>query len=272
MNADKGALVNEVVDDSPAERAGLEVDDVITGVNNKAVTDSDDLFDRIDEASPGDTVTVNVLRRDQKLDLPVVLEDRRHSRSRRSFSWNWDAPHVPKVPSLPNVPAVPNVPGLSGYYLHDRDYGYLGVHLIDISRETAVALGAADGGVLVDQVVADSPAETAGVKPGDIVVSVNGEKVRDPEDIQEIVSDMHDGDTAKLGVIRERKALAVEAKIEEKGNDYRWSRFHDWHRGPWFLGDDETFDSEEFQSEMKDLRQELKEMQEDLKELHERLD
>jgi len=271
LNAENGALVNEVVDDSPAERAGLKVDDVIIGVNNRAVTDSDELLDRIDEASPGDTVTVTVMRRAQKLDLSVVLENRRHHRSHRSFSWDWDAPHAPKIPNVPHVPNIPNVPGLGGYYFQGGDHGYLGVHLIDISLETASALGAADGGVLVDRVEVDSPAETAGVKPGDIIVSVNGENVRGPEDIQETVSDMDDGETAKLGLIRERKALTVEAKIEEKESNYRWSRYHDWRRGAWF-DDDEDFDSEEFRSEMNDLRQELKEMQKDLKELHQRLE
>lgn len=60
--AEHGVLVLEVMDDTPASAAGLEVCDVITHVDGKAVEDAEALVDAITEHEPGDEVTLTVFR------------------------------------------------------------------------------------------------------------------------------------------------------------------------------------------------------------------
>lgn len=273
LKVDQGALVNDVIDDSPADLAGVEEDDVIIAVGGESVADPDDLIDLLDDAIPGDTATLTVQRGDKKLDLPVVLESRRSRRYDRSFSWNWDAPRAPRVPDAPGVPDVPNVPGLNNYYFFNGDeYGYIGVRLLDLSPEAAAALGADNGGVLVDEVEVGTPAEVAGVKPGDLIVSIDSDRVRDTEDIQDFVRRLDDGEVAKLGIVRDHKPLALDVKVEARESNYRWSRHHNWFKNSDLIELNDLFDSDEYRSDMEELQEELREMQKDLKELHEKLD
>jgi len=272
LTVERGALVNEVVDDSPADLAGIREDDVITAVNGQAVADSEDLLDLIADLQPGDSASITIVRGDQTLDLAATLESRRRSRSDREFSWGWDAPRAPRAPRIPAVPNVPEIPDIDIYKYSDGDYGYIGVHLLDISRETAVALGAANGGALVNEVIEDSPAESAGVKPGDIIVSIDGENVRDPEDIQEIVHELDDGVVAKVGVVRDRKPVTLDVKVELRETNYRWGRHNRWFQYPHSFNREVEFDSEDFRSEMEELQDELEEMQKELKVIHDKLD
>lgn len=70
-----GALINEVVPDSPAAHAGLEVGDIITAVNGKDVT-AQTLAETIQGMTVGDNVTLNVLRGTETLDLQAALAAR----------------------------------------------------------------------------------------------------------------------------------------------------------------------------------------------------
>jgi len=67
--------------------------------------------------------------------------------------------------------------------------GYLGVHIQGITQEIADSLGLEDsGGALVTQVVEDSPAERAGIEPGDIILSYDGNKVTKMRDLPKLVA------------------------------------------------------------------------------------
>jgi S1-C subfamily serine protease len=68
-----GALVMEVQPGSPAETAGLQVNDVITAVNGEAVDAEHTLHDRMVAYEPGDTVTLTVLRGGETLEIEVTL-------------------------------------------------------------------------------------------------------------------------------------------------------------------------------------------------------
>ena len=68
-----GAIVTTVGDGSPAAQAGLQQDDVITAVDGKAITSSDDLLTALAHATPGQTITLTVNRNGQNLTLKVKL-------------------------------------------------------------------------------------------------------------------------------------------------------------------------------------------------------
>jgi serine protease Do len=281
---DRGAIINEVVEDSPAEKAGLKEDDIIIAVNGQKVFDSEDLQDFIYDAQPGDKVTINLMRDDQKMDVTAELEKRpRRMRDRdRWFSWDWDAPTPPRPPKAPKVPDI------GQYVFYGDEYGYIGVSLTDLSEDAAMALGAQRAGVLINEVVEDSPAEKAGLKPGDIIVAVDGEKVLDARDVQELVRDHDEGDIARVDVIRNREKSTIEVTVELADKSYRFGR-HGVIRipdlpdldiyAPRMKGlyrsldrDDLRFDTEEFREDMKELRRDLEEMQEELQGIKDKLD
>lgn len=95
--------------------------------------------------------------------------------------------------------------------------GRLGVEAIQISKEVRQMLGAPeDAGVLVNRVHSDSAAAEAGVKPGDVIVEVEGQKVKDVSTIRTALGDKEAGQTAQLLVIRDKKQTTLTAKMREK--------------------------------------------------------
>jgi serine protease Do len=73
-------------------------------------------------------------------------------------------------------------------------------------------------GVIVSDVDRRSPAERAGIKVGDIILEVNGDKINSEEELFAILSDASPGDLLKLKVYREKKILDLELKLEQKSS------------------------------------------------------
>ena len=97
--------------------------------------------------------------------------------------------------------------------------GYLGVMIQPMTPELAKAFKVeGERGVLVGDVVADSPAAKAGIKAGDVVMTFNGRDVEDPRQLRLRSSQMVPGTTAKLGVLREGKSKEFEVTVGELKN------------------------------------------------------
>ncbi len=68
-----GGLVNEVVSGSPAQKAGLQAEDVLVGIDGETMGDAYEAMNRIAGTEPGTTLTLNVIRNQQPLDLDVTI-------------------------------------------------------------------------------------------------------------------------------------------------------------------------------------------------------
>jgi Do/DeqQ family serine protease len=93
--------------------------------------------------------------------------------------------------------------------------GQIGIGIQDITPDLRKAFDLENGqqGVLVSQVYEDSPAEDAGIEPGDVVTSVNGTPVNSAGQLRSEISVHSIGDSVKLGLIRNGKPRAVELKL-----------------------------------------------------------
>jgi serine protease Do len=107
------------------------------------------------------------------------------------------------------------------------EHGYIGVTLNDVTPENAHFFDLADAsGALISQVQPDSPASKGGLKQGDVVKEVNGEKVDTTSALQIVISEMQPGRALKLGVVRDGKPVtlnltvgAYKDKTEEAANE-----------------------------------------------------
>ncbi len=92
--------------------------------------------------------------------------------------------------------------------------GWLGVSIQPLTAELAREFGAKDAhGVLVNEVVPDSPAAKAGVQRGDILLEFDGKKLEGPGDLQRAVGLFAPDRVARLRVWREQKEVAFEVKL-----------------------------------------------------------
>jgi len=97
--------------------------------------------------------------------------------------------------------------------------GSLGVDAQDLSSRVAAALGIkATRGALITNVMPDSPAAKAGLKPGDLVTSVNGKPITDAQDLRNVQGLAPLGSTLALGVDRGGRALTIDAKLTAVSN------------------------------------------------------
>lgn len=94
--------------------------------------------------------------------------------------------------------------------------GRLGAQAQDLSPELAQAFGIAyRRGAVITQVVPDSAADKAGLKPGDIVIEINGKTVKDSDTLRNSVGLLRVGETVTLNILREGKAKTLRASVEE---------------------------------------------------------
>ena len=94
--------------------------------------------------------------------------------------------------------------------------GWLGVSIQDLTPDIAKSLGIKQQtGALVADVVKDSPAEKAGLKRGDVILSLDGKPVEDSTSLRNMVSAAAPGKTMELKIIREGKELSVVATLAE---------------------------------------------------------
>ena len=94
--------------------------------------------------------------------------------------------------------------------------GWLGVSIQPLTPELAKSFSAKDNkGVLISDVVGDSPAAKAGLQPGDILIEFDGKKMEGPADLQRAVGLANPGNSAKVKVWRDQGEKSVEVKIGE---------------------------------------------------------
>ncbi len=94
--------------------------------------------------------------------------------------------------------------------------GWLGIAIQDLTEELAAGFGVApQSGVLVADVIKDSPAEAAGLKAGDIITEFGDKPVREVPDLQKRVAAIPPGQRMSLTVIREKKPTRLTLKIGE---------------------------------------------------------
>ena len=268
-----GVVVNEVVDDSPAEEAGLEEDDIIIAINGSKIIDLDELVEMIEDSRPGDEVVLLVMRDGEKQELTVTLQ------KRPSDKRVW-------------VAKTPKDKGKSYFYSFDYDgkRSYIGVSLMDLSKQLGDFFGVEKGkGALITEVHEDSPAEKADLKAGDVIVAIDDEKVIDAEDVQELVEDYEPGEEIGITIIRSKKKSTIPVEVGET-EDASFGYFYGHPYAPDISitvpkikklihkplpkSDEEfelDFEFDDFQGEFKGFKKEMKEFEKELKTLKKEL-
>jgi len=175
LKDNKGALVSQVVPNSPAEKAGIEQGDVILQFDGKEVSDSKELPRIVASTPVGKSVTVKIARDGKVTDRQVKLGEME------------EKAEVAKAPST-----------------HKR----LGIAVQNLTPEIAKGLGLKkETGVVVTQVEPGSPASDAGIQTGDVIREVNRKPVKDVEDFVQKIEKAKDQDNVLLFVQRGQNSL-----------------------------------------------------------------
>ena len=95
---------------------------------------------------------------------------------------------------------------------------WLGVYIQDVIPGMEKQLGVREGALVTD-VASNSPAARAGIKSGDVIVAVNGQRIKDSNDLQMAIMYRKPGERVTLTVIRDKKTINVEVVLEERPSE-----------------------------------------------------
>ncbi|HEX4458803.1 MAG TPA: Do family serine endopeptidase [Polyangia bacterium] len=173
----RGALVSDVVADSPAARAGLQTGDVILDFDGHAIKRADDLMWLVATSAAGKKVPLTTYRHGTSAHISVTLQA---------------APEEPNPVPQVHAPSTHKSP--------------LGMTVSEISPGIARELGQSQlRGVVVMSVEPDSPAVEAGLERGDIIVRVGELQIISLDDYARAVRGAPHGDMLRLLVKRDGK-------------------------------------------------------------------
>jgi len=211
-----GAKINEVSEGSPAEKAGLKKDDIITNVNDEKITGPKDLYEAIGKYKPSDKVQISILKNGTKTKLTAELEKNKA----QSFSYSMPNQGITIEPNfIPNTPRgrgnngtqrfgfeLPQMPELNNFF-GNIEKPKLGISVEDVEENE---------GVKISSVSENSPAAKAGLKEDDIITEVNDKKVKDVDGIKPIIKGATEGTIFKFNITRNGKKTVIEVKIPKK--------------------------------------------------------
>lgn len=223
MREARGVGVTQVVKDSPAEKAGLKKDDVILRFEGESVTSGRKLTRLVSEASADQNVRLTISRGGSEQDVSATLA--KHEGMQNVFGGAM-RPEILRGTMPPDVsrgtapfpmkidPGMIQINPGEGGFAFAFGNRRIGVSTQPLTRQLADYFGVKDGGLLITSVNDNSPAAKAGLKAGDVITAVDGEKVTSPGDVSRAISKKEDGPVS-LTIIRDRNTRTVTVTPEK---------------------------------------------------------
>ncbi len=175
LDKPRGALVGQVLENSPAQKAGLKVGDIIIAFNGQAVATNGELPPLVGRVRPGNEATVTLIRDGKELTLSVKIEELPSNLSQRR--------------SAPEPTS-----------------NRLKVTVADPEPDTDTE------GVIVRE-VEDGPAAQAGIQAGDLILRINKEEVTSRAQFEDLIKDLPAGKPVPILVQRGENALFLALTI-----------------------------------------------------------
>ena len=210
LPAERGALLGKIVPDSPAAKAGLKENDVVTEINGQRVEGSQQFRRMIREIPAGRTAQLSVWRdgRQQSVAVTPGKPEAGHARAMVAPAPGTYAFHMPELPDMSALE------GLRNFNFSVSGHARLGIDAEDLEGDFGNYFAAPDGeGVLVRNVFENSPAAKAGLKAGDVITSMDGERIRSASELREKLMLKKDAKTVKLGLLRNRSEMSLTVEL-----------------------------------------------------------
>ena len=180
----EGALISQVFEGSPAEKAGLKVGDIIVEIDGKKIKSSQDVVREVLKKQVGQKIEIAIIREGKRSELPVTTTE------------------MPPEAAGQKAPSVTKE--------------WFGLRVTPVTPDIAKQLGLPKAeGVVIDNVEAGSVGQDAGLRRGDVILEVNRQKVRDESDYRSFMEKTKPGQSVLFLVSRGGSTLFVSVKEEK---------------------------------------------------------
>jgi len=253
----QGVLVNEVFDDTPAEKGGLKAGDVLKKYNDEEIEEVEQFVGLVRESEPGDEVKLTLTRDDQEVELDVEIGERPEEYHLEMSREGW-----------PNIHEHRGFEPLSDSF-QLQSGGYIGVKIQDLNPQLAEAFGLKkDEGALVLEAEEDGPAFEAGIRGGDIIIKVDDDEIDDTGSLKSVIREKDEGDEVEITVLRNKKKKSFKVTVGESPGFSSIER----HLGMIDLGD-ELEGLKDIRIEIQtDIKEEIAKLKEEMKALKDELE
>jgi serine protease Do len=210
LKTDSGVLLGQVIKGSPAETAGLKEGDIVVALDGQKTGTPDALREAIHAKAAGNKVALEILRGGKKRTVQVALgkaeaSERVERSERRERSERGKRSERPMRDRFDRHVREMRLGG---------EHGWLGVHTQPLSKDLGEFFGAKNGGALVSEVVADSPAAKLGLKAGDVITAVDDEAVEDPGQLRRIIGKRDEAGEVQVTWLRDRREQRGKTMLE----------------------------------------------------------
>jgi len=180
----EGALVSQVYEGSPAEKAGLKVGDIVVEIDGKKIKNSQDLVHEVLKKQVGQKIEVVVFREEKRMEIPVTTAEMPPDIGERK------APSVAKE--------------------------WFGLRVTTVTPDIAKELGLPKAeGVVIENVEAGSVGQDAGLRTGDLILEVNRQQVRNESDYRKAMEKTKPGQSVLFLIKRGSSTFFVLLKEEK---------------------------------------------------------
>jgi len=171
MKSANGAVVTEVTPDAPGAKAGLKAGDVIVGMNGQNVSTAGELQMKVEQQQPGSTINLSVMRDGESKNVAVTLG---------------------QLGGKNNSLNASNESGKPKW----------GIGITDLNSDVRQQIQAPSQvqGAVVEKVVPGSPADNAGLQPGDVIQSVNRKPTPNASAVQQALASVPKGESVMVRV------------------------------------------------------------------------
>ena len=180
----KGALVADIEEGGPADKAGIKKGDIVLTFDGKEIKEMSDLPLIVAQTQVGEKVEVTILRNGKDLTKKVTIGELREDETYA--------------------------------FADEKTREDIGMQVNELTRELARRYGISETrGVLVTYVEDDSPAERAGIREGDVIIEVNRESIENLDQYYHAIKEAKKGDKILLWIKRGRSSQFVVITLDE---------------------------------------------------------
>jgi len=205
LKEEQGVEVTRVEDDSPAEKAGVKIADVVTEYNGQRVEGMEQFMRLVRETPPGREVKLTVIRGGSSQQIALRTGSRKNWLASR---YGEGVVEIPRI-ELPDI-RIPDVPRA----VMSWRSSVLGIEGESLDSQLAEFFGVKEG-VLVRSVLKGSAAEKAGLRAGDVIVRVDDAKVATPKEVSSAVRSARAKKTVSVAAIREKHEMTFAVPVED---------------------------------------------------------
>lgn len=185
----RGALISKVLPDSPAAKAGFQPGDVILNFDGKKIAMSSDLPPIVGRSEIGKSFPVEIMRNNKRTTIQTTVEE------------------------LPESEELAKVDSRTGRLIDDR----LAIEVADLTEKQRADFGLNNGGVFVVK-VEQGVAASAGIRRGDVVISINNQKVASAKQFLDIAKELPENKAIPVLVQRGEGATFLALRISKNEN------------------------------------------------------